>query len=102
MYGARELADRLPFHENHVVINYLNPGLCTTDLVREASLTLKIQIAIMRFFIARTAEMGSRVELYASAAGENSHGKFISECVVKEYVFPPKLQNCMDSALTKC
>jgi hypothetical protein len=38
----------------------------------------------MRFFFARTAEMGSRTLLHAAVAGKETHGKYLSECEIRE------------------
>jgi hypothetical protein len=43
-----------------------------------------MMIATMRFFFARTAEMGSRTLLYAAVAGKETHGKYLSECEIRE------------------
>jgi hypothetical protein len=41
-------------------------------------------IAVMRLLVGRTAEQGSRTLIHAAVAGEESHGKFLSECEIKE------------------
>lgn len=38
----------------------------------------------MKAIFARTTEMGARNFIAAACAGQESHGKYISECVVKE------------------
>jgi retinol dehydrogenase 12 len=55
-----------------VVINYLNPGLCHSQLGREAG----IGLAILKFLLARTTEVGSRTLVAAAAAGADSHGQY--------------------------
>lgn len=66
------------------MINLLNPGLCYSDLTRDLSLGYKVYVAILRFLLARSAEAGSRTLLHASVQGEGSHGKYLSECEIKE------------------
>lgn len=57
-----------------VVINYLNPGLCHSQLARDSGMGL----AIFKFFFARTTEVGSRTLVAAAAAGAESHGQYQS------------------------
>lgn len=83
-YVVRQLASLWPSSDTGVIINYLSPGLCRTELSRHVSFQMWMVIAIMRFFFARTAEMGSRILLYAAVAGKEAHGKYLSECEIRE------------------
>jgi len=38
----------------------------------------------MRALMGRTAEMGSRTLIYGLKAGQESHGKYLTECEVRE------------------
>lgn len=67
-----------------MIINYVNPGLCYTELARNAGFGFWVMISIMRLLLARSAEVGSRTLLHAAFAGEETHGKFLSACEVKE------------------
>lgn len=67
-----------------MIFNYINPGLCYTNLDRNAKFSLKVQITIGRALMGRTAEAGSRTLIHGAAAGAESHGKYLSECEVKE------------------
>lgn len=58
-----------------VVINYLNPGLCHSELARDAGIAL----AIFKFFLARTTEVGSRTLVAAASAAADSHGQYQSD-----------------------
>lgn len=60
------------------------PGLCSTGLDRNARTFTKTWIAIARAAMARTAEEGSRTILYGVVVGEESHGKLLSGCKIKE------------------
>lgn len=76
VFYCRELAKRSqesgkPF----VIINYVNPGLCHSQLARDAG----IGLAIFKFFFARTTEVGSRTLVAAAAAGQDSHGQYQSD-----------------------
>ena len=84
VYIVRALAERLPLAEYGVIINTLNPGLCSTDLIRNVGWVTKIFVALLRAFMARTAEEGSRTLLHAAVAGQESHGKYVSDCEIKE------------------
>lgn len=59
-----------------VILNLLNPGLCASELFREPSAAFKLQMKVM----ARTAEEGSRTLVDAIGRGEESHGKYLSDC----------------------
>ena len=63
-----------------VTLNMLNPGLCHSELSRDAGLGLEV----MKFFLARSTEVGSRTLVAAGLAGEESHGKYMSDAVVAE------------------
>jgi retinol dehydrogenase-12 len=66
---------------NHVVVNVINPGWCKTELSRAkpSNVGERACFAVMGW----TAEKGSRMYLYALAAGRESHGKYLSECQIK-------------------
>ncbi|KAJ0121131.1 short-chain dehydrogenase reductase [Diaporthe amygdali] len=75
----RQVAPRL--EGSGVVLNMLNPGLCHSELSRDSGLGL----TVMKFFLARSTEVGSRTLVAAGLAGEESHGKYMSDAVVKDY-----------------
>ncbi|KAJ9143866.1 putative Short-chain dehydrogenase [Pleurostoma richardsiae] len=85
IYAGRELASLLPLSDTGVVINLVNPGLCSTELARESGWTLmRLQIEVMRRLVGRTAEEGSRTLLHGAFAGPESHGKYLSACTTKD------------------
>jgi hypothetical protein len=86
IYAVREFARLLPVSQTGVVINVTNPGFCSTELHRDPPLSMRIFLAVMRFLLARSADMGSRSLNYAVVAGKESHNGFVSECTIKEYV----------------
>lgn len=67
-----------------MVINLLCPGLCWTELTRNVPWGTWLQIAIMRIFLARSAEVGSRTILHAAVAGPESHGEVCGDCEIRE------------------
>lgn len=82
--SVRELATIAPVAKTGVVLNVLNPGLCSTQLDRNAGFFVKVQISIMRALLARSAEQGSRTLLHAAIAGKESHGCYLASCEIRE------------------
>lgn len=81
VFYCRELATRMQKQgKPDVTLNFVTPGLCQSELTREGSL----QTEILKFFLARTAEKGSRNYLWATQAGPESHGKYIGNCRYEE------------------
>lgn len=74
---VRQIAPRI---RGGVILNMLNPGLCHSELSRDAGLGL----AVMKFFLARTTEVGSRTLVAAGLAGGESHGRYMSDAVVAD------------------
>ncbi|KAK0640972.1 hypothetical protein B0T16DRAFT_514950 [Cercophora newfieldiana] len=88
MYAVREFAAKFPVKETGVIINMTSPGLCTTQLGRDArTLTRAIQGAL-RTAMARSAEEGSRTILHGIVGDEETHGKHLSGCEIKEHWIP--------------
>ena len=67
--------------DSRVVINIINPGWCGTELSRAKPSNLGEKFCFM--LMGWTAEKGSRVYIYALAAGMESHGRYLSECQYK-------------------
>lgn len=68
-----------------VVLNLNNPGLCHSELAREAGWGA----TILKFFLARTTEMGSRTLVAAGTVGKESHGKYMTDGVVSDESLSP-------------
>lgn len=79
-----ELVSRLPASTapNHIAINCVNPGWCKTELSRYGKENLLDKIMAMIF--QRTSEEGSRTLVHGVVTGATTHGKYLSECQVKE------------------
>ena len=75
---VRELAPKL--QDSNVILNMLNPGLCHSRLARDAGWRL----ALIKFFLARSTEVGSRTLFAAAVAGPESHGKFMSDGIIHD------------------
>ena len=79
LFAARELAARTR-HDGKpdVIINMPNPGLCHSELAREAGWILML----MKFFLARSTEHGSRTLVSAVEGGPETDGQYLSNCRV--------------------
>ncbi|KAI1502833.1 short-chain dehydrogenase [Biscogniauxia marginata] len=88
LYAAFHFATLAPPSRTGVIVNYTNPGLCKSGLVRHCKLSTRIQVEVMRAILGRTSEMGSRTVLYAMVAGLSSHGQYLSDCKNKNYQVP--------------
>lgn len=84
MFCARQLAALLPVAQHGIVVNYTDPGLSSTNLVRDSSWATQVQIRFLRAFLARTPEMASRTLLHAVVASPKSHGMYLSSCQIVE------------------
>ena len=87
-YAVRELAARSPITpDSNVVINVMTPGLCRSDLMRDAnSLGMKIFEFVFMGLFARKTEVGGRTLVHAVSTDlpEDAHGKFVMDCKVTE------------------
>ncbi|KAK4935630.1 hypothetical protein LTR10_023353 [Elasticomyces elasticus] len=77
-----------------VIINFLNPGLCHSELTRDVA----IPAYFVKLFLARTSEVGSRTLVHAVSAGPRSHGQYLSDCRV---TMPPSFVLSADGAETQ-
>ncbi|EPS44421.1 hypothetical protein H072_1587 [Dactylellina haptotyla CBS 200.50] len=100
-YAFRELAARNPLRETGVIINWVNPGLCYSELTRNAPFLVRTQINVMRLLLARSTEVGSRTLLHGAFAGEESHGSYLSECTEKNDTVPEYITNASGKAIQK-
>ncbi|KAK2002049.1 short chain dehydrogenase [Colletotrichum falcatum] len=71
--------------KGRVQVTTLNPGLCSTALFRYMPFPLSIIVSIGLKLLARSAEVGSRCLVAAAFAGEEAHGRYMSDCVVTEF-----------------
>ena len=74
---TRELANKAKESgKTQVIINYLNPGLCHSELARENG---GLGFSIMKALLARSTEAGSRTLVHAATeAGIESYGQYLS------------------------
>lgn len=64
----------------NVVLNTLTPGFCHSELMRHAVFPLNVLAWIGKMTIGRTTEAGSRTLVEAAAAGEETHGVYMTDC----------------------
>ncbi|CAH0054730.1 unnamed protein product [Clonostachys solani] len=75
-YATKGIAQIFAEHDPDIIVNATCPGLCKTNMARDVPRVFKIFMAIQNYFLARTAEMGSRTLVSATGLGPESHGKF--------------------------
>jgi retinol dehydrogenase-12 len=71
-----------PHASEPVIVNTVNPGLCHSSLSRSMTGIQGWIFWLVRQVIARKTEVGSRALVYGAAAGKESHGEYMSICVV--------------------
>ncbi|EOA85730.1 uncharacterized protein SETTUDRAFT_151985 [Exserohilum turcica Et28A] len=81
LFIVRAVADHHPASEFPVTINIVNPGLCWSELAREAT---SWGFWFFRLIVARSTEVGSRTLVHAGASGMDTHGKYLSDCMIEE------------------
>ena len=82
---VRELAQAITNSgKPHVIVNAVNPGCCVSESQRHATPVMYFLIKLGGLILARTTEAGSRTLFAGAAAGEESHGMYMSDCKVKE------------------
>ena len=86
LLAVREIADQIANKEPFVIINAVDPGLCYTDLTRSATGVTFVAMKVMRALLAWTAEEGGRTLVFASVAGPESHGVYITGCKLQKFV----------------
>lgn len=86
----RELASQLSNEPTSitpaVVINCMTPGACKSDFDRESTGVARLMGSVVFAGLARTTEVGSRTLVAALAAGKESHGLYMADCHIAEYV----------------
>jgi NAD(P)-dependent dehydrogenase (short-subunit alcohol dehydrogenase family) len=78
---VRDIAENHPAGKSPVTINILNPGLCHSELAREAG---GWGFWLFKLLVARSTEVGSRTLVHAGAAGVETHGKYLDDCEIAE------------------
>lgn len=87
VFMIRALASRMNsgrHSDEPVILNCVNPGLCHSNLAREMKGLQAVIFQLVKFLLARTTEVGSRTLVSSAAAGKESHGRYMSNCMVTE------------------
>lgn len=71
-----------PGRHEQVIVNWLNPGWCTSEIARH-KVAAGARQRVMFTFFGRTTEQGSRALVHAIVAGKETHGSYLSECRAK-------------------
>ena len=83
-----------------VVINMVNPGLCSTEFIRDVNIVERALSSLLLAALGRTAAEGARTLVFAATAGPASHGKYTLDCEINEWVtpsyasFPTRVNGC--------
>ncbi len=91
----RQIAPKLA--SSGVILNYVNPGLCHSELGRDAGWTLYL----LKMALARTTEVGSRTLVASAVAGEESHGKYMHDAQVNDEALSPFVRSQDGDAAAK-
>ena len=84
VFVVRELSGQLESStKGKVVISALNPGLCYSELTRDATGVKGLAVKIFKALLARTTEVGSRTLVHAAGSGQESQGEYLSDSTVK-------------------
>ncbi|KAK4507340.1 hypothetical protein PRZ48_001075 [Zasmidium cellare] len=76
----REITRLHPASQLHITLNTVNPGWCHSGLMRELSGNLLV--TLIKKIMCRTTEVGSRTLVDAALKGEETHGKYLSNCQI--------------------
>lgn len=69
-----------------MVVNSVNPGYCKSKLQRYATPLRYVLVKLGGFFVARSTEVGSRTLFAGAVSGEETNGKYMSNCVIAKPV----------------
>ncbi|KAH6622687.1 hypothetical protein F5144DRAFT_336347 [Chaetomium tenue] len=101
VFAVRHLArEVLPVEKGGVIINLVCPGLCVTELSRNAPEEFTTRLRHLHGLYGRTAEDGSRTLLHGAVAGVESHGKLLHSCEDGEPDVPDWIKNDLEAQKT--
>ncbi|KZS97482.1 NAD(P)-binding protein [Sistotremastrum niveocremeum HHB9708] len=85
VFYGRALAERLPAGTS-ISVDLVTPGICHSKISRNLHGSQKVVLGLLKFFLARTTEVGSRTLVHAALAGdqETMQGKYLNKCNVEE------------------
>ncbi|OPB45366.1 short-chain dehydrogenase/reductase [Trichoderma guizhouense] len=100
-FAVRELASLKPVSETGVIVNLVDPGLCKTEFIHEQSAFTRFKAWCVKLIMGRSPEMGSRTLIHGIAADEESHGKYLTACEIREDHIPEWVTNEAGQVLQK-
>ncbi|KAJ4857101.1 short chain dehydrogenase domain-containing protein [Trichoderma breve] len=100
-FAVRELASLKPVSETGIIVNLVDPGLCKTELIHEQSPFVRFKAWCAKLIMGRSPEMGSRTLIHGIAADEESHGKYLTACEIREEHIPEWVTNEAGQVLQK-
>ena len=91
LLAGREVASRMLLRskaeekeegKTQVVLNFVDPGTCQSELLRNGTSSWLANLMMGAFLplLGRTAEAGARTYVAAAVAGRESHGKYLEDC----------------------
>jgi hypothetical protein len=80
VFLVRELVAHLSATEPMVIVNMIDPGLCHSELARNAGWGLWL----LKLLLARTTEVGSRTLLHGASSGKETHGQYLDDAQVAD------------------
>ncbi|PGH01865.1 hypothetical protein AJ79_07802 [Helicocarpus griseus UAMH5409] len=80
LLAIRELASRSTSNTPSVIINLVSPGVNSTSLSRSSTGLEAVLMKVFHAIFAWQPEVGARTLVYATVAGEKSHGVLIDHC----------------------
>lgn len=91
---VRELADQMSKSNkgNTVIVSILNPGSVITDIARDEGFRSKVFAWLLHHLLARPTEEGARTLVHAAEGGEETHGQYLDDCEISQYVMA--LETC--------
>lgn len=73
-----------PHATQPVILNNLNPGLCHSELARNIKGIGGWFFWFLKVVLARSTEEGSRTIVEAASIGDESHGQYMSEALIRD------------------
>jgi len=81
VFYVRAFVEKHPTESFPVTINFVDPGLCWSNLGGEKGGWM---LHMMRLALARSTEYGSRTITHAGLQGKETHGQFMANCKVRD------------------
>jgi retinol dehydrogenase-12 len=83
VFFVREIASRITASSKpKIIVNCMTPGACRSEFDRESTGFAKLFGLLLQLLVARTTEAGSRTLVAGIAAGQESHGEYMADCIV--------------------